>query len=105
MAGPTDVALQFNPWTQHTTQAGYWVNRTTSGIVLAKPGSMIGFYVNSTNVGTIQLFDNPGAAANPIGGVITPTIGFQWYPAILLTGLFVTIAGTALDVTFFVPTK
>lgn len=96
-----DVGQQFGAFTEHTTQGGYWLNKTASGIALAFPAQIIGFYVNSTNVGTIQLFDSPTAAANPVGGIITPAQGMQWYPAILLTGLFVNIAGTALDVTFF----
>ena len=96
-----DVGQQYCPATEHTTQGGFWLNRTNSGVVSAVPCQIIGFFVNSTTAGTIQLFDNPAAAANPTGGIITPALGMQWYPAIFLTGLFVNIAGTALDVTFF----
>lgn len=95
-----DVGLQYVAATQHTTQGGYWLNRTASGIVSAVPCQIVGFYVNSTTAGTIQLFDSPSSAANPTGGLITPAIGMQWYPGIFLTGLFVNIA--TLDVTFFV---
>lgn len=96
-----DVGQSYGGFTTHSTQAGFWLNRTTSGIVSAVPCQIIGFFVNSTNVGTIQLFDNAAAASNPTGGVITPAVGMQWYPGIFFSGLFVAIAGTALDVTFF----
>jgi hypothetical protein len=96
-----DVGQGYGSFTSHSTQGGFWINKTASGVVLAFPAMLIGFYVNSTTAGTIQLFDNASAAANPTGGIITPVAGLQWYPAILLNGLFVNIAGTALDVTFF----
>lgn len=102
MAKAVDVGLEYAPATQHTTQGGYWVHVTANGVVVGAPCQMIGFYVNSTNAGVIQLFDNATVAANPLGGLITPAIGFQWFPAILLNGLFASIGGTALDVTFFV---
>jgi hypothetical protein len=95
-----DVGISYVPATQHTTQGGYWTHLTASGVVLAVPGQIIGFYVNSTTAGTIQLFDNPAAAANPASGIITPALGMQWFPGIFLTGLFAQIVGP-LDVTFF----
>lgn len=101
-ASAVDVGKQYDPATVHSTQGGYYVNRTTTGQVLAAGGMIIGFYVNSTTAGTIQLFDSPTTNATPSGGVITPAIGMQWYPAVFLNGLWVVIAGTALDVTFFV---
>lgn len=91
----------YGSYVVHGTQGGSWLNRTASGIVSNAPCMLIGFYVNQTTAGTLQLFDNASAAANPTGGIITPALGLQWYPAILLNGLFVNIAGTLLDVTFF----
>lgn len=96
-----DVGQQYAPATGHTTQGGFWINKTATGIVLAFPCQIIGFFVNQTTAGTIQLFDNAASAANPTGGIITPPLGMQWFPSILFNGLFVNIAGTALDVTFF----
>jgi hypothetical protein len=96
-----DVGLQYAAATEHTTQGGYWAHVTASGVVVAQPCQIIGFYVNQTTAGTIQLFDNASAASNPIGAIITPALGMQWLPAIFLNGLFVNVAGTALDVTFF----
>lgn len=95
-----DVGVLYQGYTTHSTQAGYPIRLTATGQVLAAPGMLIGFYVNSTTAGTIQLFDNPASAVGPSGGLITPAIGMQWYPAVFLTGLFVNIA--TLDVTFFV---
>jgi hypothetical protein len=100
-ASVVDAGQGYGSFTTHSTQAGFWVNKTASGVVVAQKCMIIGFFVNSTNVGTIQLYDSPTTTANPTGGVITPAVGLQWYPAIFQNGLFVTIAGTALDVTFF----
>lgn len=97
-----DVARQFAAHTTHATKAGYWKNLTATGIVFGGPCILLGFMVNSTNVGTLQLFDNATTNTNPTGGIITPAAGqFIAYPAILLAGLYAVIAGTALDVTFF----
>lgn len=96
-----DQGLQYTPTTNFAINTGYWANKTASGVVFAFPVALLGFYVNSTTTGTIQLFDNASSASGPTGGIITPAVGFQQYPAVLLNGLFVNIAGTALDVTFF----
>jgi hypothetical protein len=95
-----DVGLQYSPATSHTTQGAYWAHVTTSGVVKNVPCQIIGFYVNNTTSGTIILYDNATTNANPASGTITPAAGMQWFPAILLNGLYVTIGGT-LDVTFF----
>lgn len=95
-----DVGQGYSGFTSHTTQAGYWVRVTATGIVVAVPCQIIGFYVNSTSAGTIRMSDSASGAGSPVGGTITPPVGMQWMPAIFLNGLFVTIGGT-LDVTFF----
>jgi hypothetical protein len=94
-----DVGIAYGGFTTHSTQAGFWKNLTASGVVVAAPCQIIGFFVNSTTAGTIQLFDNAASATNPTGGLITPALGMQWYPGIFFNGLFVNIA--TLDVTFF----
>lgn len=71
-------------------------NLTATGTVNANPGSLIGFYVNSTTGGTVIINDNTTA----ISGTITPAIGYHAYPADFGTSCKVTIANT-LDVTFF----
>lgn len=94
-----DVGVLYQGYTTHSTQAGYPIRLTATGQVLAAPGMLIGFYVNSTTAGTLILYDAL-TATNPISGTITPAIGMQWFPSIHLTGIFATIGGT-LDVTFF----
>ena len=80
-------------------EGGTPTNRTTTGVVSLVPGSLLGFYVNSTNAGTLVLRDG-GATGTVISGTITPAIGFHRFPAACVTGLHATIGGTALDVTF-----
>ncbi len=95
-----DVGQAYAGFTQHSTQSGFWVRVTATGIVLAFPCQIIGLYANSTSGGTIRMSDSASGAGSPVGGTITPALGMQWFPAIFLNGLFVTISGT-LDVTFF----
>jgi hypothetical protein len=61
---------------------------------------LIGFYVNSTNGGTLVLRDG-GSGGTVMCGTITPAIGFHRFPANVGSSLHATIAGTALNVTFF----
>ena len=74
-----------------------------SGQILAGPGRIAGFYVNSTNAGTLKIANNTVTGSGYLStSVITPAIGWHTYPAEMSVGGFVDIAGTALDVTFFV---
>lgn len=72
---------------------------TDDGIVSKVAGSLVGFYVNSTNAGTIVIYDGTDATGTAISGTITPAIGWREYPAFCTTGCFFEIAGTALNVT------
>lgn len=74
------------------------VNLTTTGTVLNAPGQLLGFYVNSTNAGTLVINDNTTA----VSGTITPAIGYHAFPSTYAASIKVTIGGTALNVTFFV---
>lgn len=94
-----DAGQNYAGFTEHTTQAGFPVHLVATGQVLAVPGILIGFFVNSTTAGTLILYDAL-TATNAISGTITPGLGFQWFPSIHLTGIFATIGG-ALDATFF----
>ena len=94
-----DVGQSYAGFTQHTTQGGFPAHLTATGQVLAAPGQLIGFFVNSTAAGTLILYDAL-SATNPISGTITPALGMNWFPSIHLTGIFATIGG-ALDATFF----
>ena len=83
-------------------QSGTPVNLTASGAIGLSPGTLIGFYINSTTAGTIVLLDG-GSTGTEISGTIVPAIGWHTFPAEFASaeGPYATIAGTALDVTFF----
>jgi hypothetical protein len=85
---------------QPVAECGAYKNITVTGAVSSGPCQLIGFYVNSTTAGTLVLKDG-GSGGTAMGGTITPAIGFHRYPATVGTSLHATIAGTALDVTFF----
>ena len=76
------------------------VNLSASGIVSKASGGLLGFYVNSTNAGTIVLRDGTLAGSSAITGTITPAIGWREFPAEMPNGCYATIGGVALDVTF-----
>lgn len=80
-------------------EAGSAANITGTATVCAKPGKLIGFYVNSTTTGTLVLRDG-GASGTALSGTITPAIGFHRFPAEFATDLHATIANT-LNVTLF----
>ena len=82
-------------------QSGTPINLTASGAISKCAGSLVGFYVNSTTAGTIIIL-NGGSAGTALGGTITPSIGWNTYPAAIASalGAYATIGGT-LDVTFF----
>lgn len=79
--------------------SGSPVNLTATGAISLNPGTLIGFYVNSTSSGTIVLRDG-GSGGTVMSGTITPAIGFHSFPAATTTGCHATIGGT-LNVTFF----
>lgn len=84
-------------------QCGIPVNLTATGNVsgVSRDCSLLGFFVNSTNAGTLVL--RVGGSGGTALGTITPAAGaFYAYPLSCPQGLHATIAGTALDVTFFI---
>ena len=85
---------------QPVAEVGGYKNITATGAVSTGACQLIGFYVNSTNAGTLVLTDG-GASGTAMSGTITPAIGFHRFPANVGVSLYATIAGTALDVTFF----
>lgn len=79
---------------------GSYKNITGTGVITAKAGMLLGFYVNSTSSGTLVLRDG-GSSGTVMDGTITPAIGFHRYPAGFSSGgLHATVGGT-IDVTFF----
>jgi len=85
---------------QPVAEVGGYKNITATGAVSTGPCQLIGFYVNSTNAGTLVL-RNGGASGEVMSGTITPAIGFHRFPANVGASLYATIGGSALDVTFF----
>ena len=81
-------------------RSGTPVNLTSSGSVSLAPGNLLGFYVNSTNAGTIVI-RNGGSGGTAVSGTITPAIGWRDFPCYCPSGCYATIGGTALDVTLF----
>ena len=84
----------------YDSQAGTPINLTSSGIIAKASGSLIGYHVNSTSSGTMVFRDGILSSSTAITGTITPAIGFQFFPAAMPNGAFVTI-GATIDVTFF----
>ena len=78
-------------------EVGSYKRLTATAAICAGPCQLLGFYVSSTNAGTLVLTDGSTA----MSGTITPAIGFHRFPATVGTSLTATIAGSALDVTFF----
>lgn len=78
--------------------SGSPINLTSSGAISACPGALLGFYVNSTSSGTIVLKDG-GTSGTAISGTITPSAGWNAFPAEFATSAYATIANT-LNVTF-----
>ena len=76
---------------------GSYKRLTATGAVCAGACQLLSFYVAATTAGTLVLTDGSTA----MSGTITPAIGFHPFPATVGTSLTATIAGTALDVTFF----
>lgn len=80
-------------------ECGAPINLTGTAAISARPGTLLGFYVNNTSSGTLILKDG-GTSGTAITGTITPAIGFHRLPAYFRTSAHATIANT-LDVTFF----
>lgn len=82
--------------------ANKYKNLTASGLVKTGSGVLKGMYVNSTNAGTIKFWDNTSGATTTINNTITPAVGYHNLgDANFTVGLYITIGGTALDVTLY----
>lgn len=79
--------------------SGTPVNLAASGAVSLVSGNLLGFYVNSTNAGTLVIRNGGTASGTAISGTITPAIGWHRFPAYCTSGCYASIGGTALDVT------
>lgn len=80
------------------TNSGQPINKTATGDIANSPGTLIGFYVNSTTSGTIVLRDG-GSGGTVITGTMTPSAGWNYFLGSFSGKPHATIGGT-LDVTF-----
>ena len=80
--------------------SGTPINLSASGAISLCPGSILGFYVNSTAGGTLVI-TNGGSGGTAITGTITPAVGWHEFPAAITssTGAYATIAVAALNIT------
>lgn len=81
-------------------QVGRPVNITATGSVCTRSAAILGFYVNSTSSGTLifRVGSNGTSSGTVINGVITPAIGWHFYPVTGSGGIHVTVGGT-IDIT------
>ena len=78
------------------------VNLTATAQIKAGNGVLVGMYVNSTNSGTVKLWDSLTASGTVLNNTITPAVGYhELGNTSFNTGLFFTKGGTAIDVTFY----
>ncbi len=85
---------------RYTIEAGYPVNLSASGDICLKPCTILGFYVNSTSSGTLNIKDG-GSSGTALDGTITPAIGFHRFPAACTTSAYFTKVSGTIDLTFF----
>ena len=71
---------------------------TSSGAVSLVPGTLIGFYVNSTSSGTVVLRDG-GSGGTAVTGTITPSAGWNECDMQFSTSCYATI-GATINATF-----
>lgn len=81
-------------------QGGAPINLSSSGVVSLRPGTLIGYHVNTTSGGTLVIKDGTTTSGTALNAAVTPGTGFTAFPATCSTGCYVTISGT-IDVTFF----
>ena len=86
---------------QFFVETGNAVNLTATNDVTTHDCSLLGFYINSTSSGIIQLRQG-GSGGTVLGGQITPAIGYHPYPANCGSGLHFTLVSGTINVTFFV---
>ena len=77
------------------------ISTLTSTLVKITSGEVLGFYVSSTNAGTLVFYDDNTGACNTgqLTGTITPVVGWNTLPLTTTSGICVLSAGTAVDAT------
>lgn len=85
---------------QPVNENGAAKNLTGTAAVSTGPCQLIGFYVNSTSAGVLNLKDG-GSGGAALCGSITPAIGFHRFPATVGSSLYFTLVSGSIDITFF----
>lgn len=80
-------------------QSGTPVNLSAAGIVSSAPGTLLGFYVNSTSSGVIKIYDGTTTGGTLLDGNITPAIGWREFPAQCNTGCYIDLVSGAINLT------
>lgn len=75
------------------------ISETGEVTIYGRACRLIGFYVASTDAGTL-VFRDGGASGEEVTGTITPAAGWHDLPIPFRENLHVTVGGTAIDVTF-----
>lgn len=81
-------------------EVGAYKNLSASGLVYTGSGKLKGLFCASTTSGTVKIWDNTAGSGTVIVNTFNLTAG-TWYelPFTFHTGCYVTIAGTAADIT------
>lgn len=90
----------FSPLT-NTQNYGLYANLSASGLVKTGTGNVTGLVINSQSSGTVKLWDNTAASGSVLFNTMTLVStdrSIDLFGAKFLTGLYVTIGGTA-DIT------
>ena len=82
-------------------EAGTPINFSADQIVSKAPGTLLGFYVNSTSSGTIVIYNGTTAGGTALSGTITPAIGYHRFPAFCTNSCFIAVTGGSANVTAF----
>ena len=87
-----------------TSASSLYLRTTASVLIKTGPGNLIGMTVASHTTGTVQFWDNTSAAVTTLVNTMTLSAtdrSIDFFGAKFNTGLFVTIAGTAADITVY----
>jgi hypothetical protein len=86
-----------------TEQRVSYYNATADGTVKASAGRFFGFYVNSTNSGTISIYDATSITGVAMMGTLVPAAGPHVFPVAvtMATGIYFDLVGGTINATLF----
>lgn len=80
-------------------ESGAPINISDDGIISTSAGTLIGFYVNTTSSGVIQIYNGQSTAGTAISGQITPAIGWKDFPAYCPDGCYIEKVSGSINLT------